>query len=112
MNIPEFSKEDYETIIENSDFPVMILFYASWCETCNIQEKELLTVRNKWGCQVIIGKMDMDKNPLTAAKNMVLSVPTMVLTRNGKPLGKIEGYSSKEKTDAFLERILLGLVTA
>ncbi len=112
MNISELSREDLKTITESTDFPVLLMFSASWCETCSLQEQVLVELKKKWGAQVILGKVDMDKNPVTAAKNMIFSVPTLVLSRKGKPVGRIEGYAGTVKLESFRERHVHGVTNA
>ncbi len=112
MSIPEFSKSDLELLAENEEFPCLIMFFASWCETCSIQEATLDAIRKKWGSHVIMGKVDMDRNPLTAAKNMILSIPTLVLFKGGSTAGRIEGYAGEEKIESFLDRQLSRVVEA
>lgn len=106
MGIPQVSREDFRILSENPKFPFLVEFFASWCETCNLQEKVLVELKDRVGGQVAIGKVDMDQNPLLAARNMILSVPTTLLFWNAKLLGRLEGYAGEEKIASFLEENL------
>ena len=103
MEIPDLDRNDFQILLENESFPFLVQFYASWCETCRIHEETLKKLNKKLGGVVIIGKIDMDKNPLVAAKNMILSVPTTLIFHNGELLGRLEGYAGDTKMLSFVE---------
>jgi len=103
MDIPDLDRNDFQILLENESFPFLVQFYAPWCETCHIQEESLRRLNKKLGGVVIIGKIDMDRNPLIAAKNMILSVPTTLIFHNGELLGRLEGYAGDAKMTSFVE---------
>ena len=103
MDIPDLDRSDFQILLENENFPFLVHFYASWCETCRLQEETLRKLNRKLGGVVIIGKIDMDRNPLVAAKNMILSVPTTLIFHNGELLGRLEGYAGEARMLSFVE---------
>ena len=80
-----------------SDKPVLIDFYATWCGPCQMLGPILKEVKDQLGDRVSIIKVDVDKNQELAAMQQVRSVPTMLLFQNGKQLWRQSGVLSKEE---------------
>ena len=92
-----------------SDKPVLIDFYATWCGPCQMLGPILKEVKDQLGDRVSIIKVDVDKNQELAAMQQVRSVPTMLLFQNGKQLWRQSGVLSKEE---IIKNILEGYGTA
>ena len=83
--------------IINSDKPVLIDFYATWCGPCQTLGPILKQVKDSLGDRVSIIKVDVDKNQELAAMQQVRGVPTMMLFQNGKQVWRQSGVLSKEE---------------
>lgn len=94
--------EKFESII-NSEKPVLIDFYATWCGPCQMLEPILKEVKDNLGERVSIIKIDVDKNQVAAHHYRVRGVPTMMLFQNGKQLWQQSGVLSK---DEIIQKIL------
>lgn len=88
--------DTFQDII-NSDKPVLIDFYATWCGPCQMLGPILKDVKDSLGERVSIIKVDVDKNQELAAMQQVRGVPTMLLFQNGKQLWRQSGVLSKEE---------------
>ncbi len=82
--------------IINSEKPVLIDFFATWCGPCQVLGPILKEVKESLGERVSILKVDVDKNQELAAMQQVRGVPTMMLFQNGKQLWRQSGVLSKE----------------
>jgi thioredoxin 1 len=86
---------NFETIIQ-SEKPVLIDFFATWCGPCQMLSPVLKQVKDNLGERVSILKIDVDKNQQIASKYQVRGVPTLILFQNGKQLWRQSGVLSKE----------------
>ena len=87
---------EFSTLIE-SDKPVLVDFFATWCGPCQVLSPILKQVKDQLGDQIKIVKIDVDKNQALATQWQVRGVPTMVLYQNGKQLWRQSGVLSKEQ---------------
>ncbi|MBL7887265.1 MAG: thioredoxin [Flavobacterium sp.] len=83
--------------IINSETPVLIDFYATWCGPCQMLGPILKQVKDSLGERVSIIKVDVDKNQELASIQQVRGVPTMMLFQNGQQLWRQSGVLSKEE---------------
>lgn len=70
--------------IINDDKPVLVDFYADWCQPCKMVSPILKEVKNELGDKVKIIKINVDKNPAVSAKYGIRSIPTLMIFRNGQ----------------------------
>jgi thioredoxin 1 len=88
--------DSFKDII-NSDKPVLIDFFATWCGPCQMLGPVLKQVKDSLGDRVSIIKVDVDKNQELAAMQQVRGVPTMMLYQKGQQLWRQSGVLSKEE---------------
>lgn len=86
---------NFNQIIQ-SDKPVLVDFFATWCGPCLMLAPILKDVKTNLGERISIIKIDVDKNQAVAAQYQVRGVPTLILFQNGKPLWRQSGVMSKE----------------
>lgn len=82
--------------IIQSETPVLIDFFATWCGPCQMLAPILKQVKDSLGSKVSIIKIDVDKNQQIASQYQVRGVPTLILFQNGKQLWRQSGVLSKE----------------
>lgn len=87
---------NFDTII-NSEKPVLIDFFATWCGPCKMLGPILKEVKDNLGDRISIIKIDVDKNQQIASKYQVRGVPTMILYQQGKQLWRQSGVLTKDE---------------
>lgn len=86
---------NFNQIIQ-SETPVLVDFFATWCGPCQTLAPILKQVKDSLGDRLSIIKIDVDKNQQIASQYQVRGVPTMILFQNGKQLWRQSGVLSKE----------------
>ena len=86
----------FEVLI-NSDKPVLVDFFATWCGPCQMLSLILKQIKDNLGERIVIIKVDVDKNKDIASKFQVRGVPTMMLFQDGKQLWRQSGVLTKDE---------------
>lgn len=86
----------FDNIIQ-SEKPVLIDFFATWCGPCKMLAPVLKEVKDSMGERITILKIDVDKNQELSSKYQVRGVPTMILFQNGKQLWRQSGVLTKDE---------------
>ncbi|MDU8885692.1 thioredoxin [Yeosuana sp. MJ-SS3] len=87
----------------NSETPILVDFFASWCGPCKMLAPILEQVKEELGEAIKIIKIDVDKNELLAAKYQVRGIPTMLLFKNGKQIWRQSGVLPKDNIIAIIK---------
>jgi|WetSurMetagenome_2_1015567.scaffolds.fasta_scaffold354315_1 thioredoxin 2 len=85
-----------------TDVPVLVDFWANWCAPCRMTAPVLEDIAQEKAGQIKVLKIDVDQNPATSSQFNILSIPTLILFKNGNAVDTIVGAISKA---ALLERI-------
>ncbi|TGN29325.1 thioredoxin [Empedobacter tilapiae] len=104
-NKEESKTMTFEEII-NSDKPVLLDFFATWCGPCQMMEPVLQQVKEELGDDVKILKVDVDKYQDLAARYQVQGVPTFAIFKNGELLWKQSGARPKEQLVAEIKKYI------
>lgn len=99
-------KGNFEQLI-NSDVPVLVDFYAEWCQPCKIQSPVLQELVREENGRIRVIKMDVDKNRRIAQRYQIQGVPTLILFRNGQVLWRQSGVTPKHLLKKVLNEFLI-----
>ncbi|MGM7557440.1 thioredoxin [Aerococcus christensenii] len=99
VNDQNFNEETKEGV-------VLVDFWATWCGPCRMQSPIVDELDDVMGDEVTFCKMDVDENPETARSFGVMSIPTLVIKKDGEEVERLVGYTQKEKLQSILEKHL------
>jgi thioredoxin 1 len=100
-NLPDVTDDNFQAEVLESETPVLVDFWAPWCGPCRIIAPSLEEI-NEEQDNIRVVKLNVDENQLTAAKYEVMSIPTLIVFKNGEPAKKIIGAMPKKRLEAEL----------
>lgn len=95
--------QKFQELIQ-SERPVLIDFFATWCQPCKVQSSVLNSVKEQIGDKARIVKIDVDQFPTIASENGVRGVPTLAIYKNGELLWKESGVHDVNSLVGLLEQ--------
>jgi len=104
--ISEVTDTNFQAEVIESETPVLVDFWAPWCGPCRMVAPVLEEIAQEKGDALKIVKLNTDENQQTAIAYEVLSIPTLILFKNGQVAKKVVGAYPKRKLEAELEPAL------
>ena len=96
MAVMKFKNENFEEEVMKSNIPVVVDFYADWCGPCKMMSPIIDEIANEMGETVKVGKVNVDEEQSLAIQFGVMSIPTIVIIKNGKVTKTFVGVQNKE----------------
>ena len=96
---------NWEEIVIKNKLPVIVDFYASWCRPCMMMEHPLNNLAAKMTDIATIVKIDIDKYPFIANDYKIMSIPTIILFKDGKPVQKWQGMVAISALETAINNI-------
>jgi len=97
MNEVTITVDNFETEVLNSDKPVLIDFWATWCGPCKMMAPVVEDLAKEYAGRIKVGKVNVDDEPKLAIQFGIASIPTFVLMKDGKAVASTMGYMAKEQ---------------
>ena len=105
-NVVEVTDSNFQAEVIESAVPVLVDFWAPWCGPCRMVAPVVEELAEEKGEQLKVVKLNIDENQNTAMQFNVLSIPTLILFRNGEVAKTVVGAVPKRKLEAELEAAL------
>ena len=97
----QFDESTFDAEVLDSDLPVLVDFYTDWCGPCKMIAPVLDELAAEYDGRVVIGKVNAETESGIAQEYGIVSVPTLILFRDGEPVEQLIGFHSKN-SGAFL----------
>ena len=97
MNEMNITKENFEAEVMNSDRPVLIDFWAPWCGPCRMLSPTISEIAEEYGDKVKVCKVNVDEQGELASTFGVMSIPTLVVIKEGKIVNSVVGVRPKDQ---------------
>ena len=106
QTITTLSDASFDEHVKASDVPVLVDFWAEWCAPCRMIAPILEELAREYAGKVLVAKLDVDENPKTAMRFRVMSIPTVILFKNGQPVEVLVGAQPKRNFEAKIQKHL------
>jgi thioredoxin 1 len=100
------TKNNFDQYVNNSDKPVLVDFWASWCGPCRAVAPVMEELATQYDGKAVIGKINVDEESELSAKFRIMSIPTVMLFKGGQPADKIVGARPKSDFEQLLNKNL------
>lgn len=98
----KFTTANFEAEVLNADKTVLVDFYADWCGPCKMMAPTIEQLAEELADIAVIGKLNVDDSEEIAAQYGIMSIPTLVVFKDGKAVNKVIGVQSKEVVEKMI----------
>jgi thioredoxin 1 len=102
MGVGKVSDATFETEVLKASEPVVVDFWAEWCGPCRMIAPALEEIAGTMGNKVKVVKVNVDENPATASKYGIMSIPTLMIFKNGQLASRQVGAAPKQKLEQWI----------
>jgi len=98
--------KNFEQVVIKAAKPVVVDFWAEWCAPCRMMAPVIEELAKELAGRVEFAKLNVDHNPQTASRYSIMSIPTLILFKDGKPIKQWVGFRPKAELQKLLEEEL------
>jgi thioredoxin 1 len=102
----ELNDSNFDATVLKSKIPVLVDFWATWCRPCQMVAPIVDELATEYAGKITFAKMDVDHNQKTAAQFGVMSIPNLIVFKNGKPAYQVVGFKPKAELKKTLDNAL------
>jgi thioredoxin 1 len=106
MSIAQITKDNFEAEVLRSPIPVLVEFWATWCNPCKMMAPLLDQLEEKYAGQLKIGQVNVDEETDLTDSHQVVSVPVMVVYKNGECVGRGTGSMPKHEIEKLFTDLI------
>lgn len=99
----EITNVNFDEKVSNSTLPVLIDFWAEWCAPCRMLEPTIDEIADMYDGKAVVAKVNIDEQVELAQKYGVMSIPTLILFKDGEVAGKSVGVVGKDKISSMID---------
>lgn len=102
----QFTVDNFEEEVLKSDLPVLVDFYADWCNPCKMMAPVVASLAGELQGRCKVGKCDVQENMAIAQKYRIASIPNFMMFQNGEPVASFLGMMSADELCSLVEQAL------
>ena len=99
----KITNENFEAEVLNAELPVLVDFWAAWCGPCRMLAPAIAQIAAECEGKIKVGKVNVDEQPELAQRFGIMSIPTVLVFKDGKKVNQSIGLVSKEKLLALFD---------
>ena len=103
MNVVTLTDDNFENEVDTSEKPVLVDYWATWCGPCKMVGPIVEEIAIEYSDRLKVGKLDVDSNQSSAAKQNVMSIPTLAIFKGGQLVAQQVRALSKTQLTQFIE---------
>ena len=102
----KLTDKDFEADVLKAEGAVLVYFWAPWCGPCRLSGPAIDELAEEYKGKIKVGKLHVDENPKLAEKYGVMSIPTVVIFKNGKEVKRQIGFPGKAGYEQLIKGVL------
>ncbi len=102
----EVNDSNFDQMVLQAKTPVLVDLWAPWCAPCRMVAPVVEELASEYEGRVSFAKLNVDQNPRTASRYGIMSIPTLLIFKDGKPLSNIVGFRPKAELKRSLDAAL------
>jgi thioredoxin 1 len=106
MTTQHFSDSDFDTKVIKSDKPVLVDFYAEWCGPCRMAAPIIEDLAGVYSDKLLVGKVDVDQSGRVAEQFGVMSIPTVIMFKDGKEVDRKIGFGGRAMYEEMIKKVI------
>ncbi|MBM3462570.1 MAG: thioredoxin [Armatimonadetes bacterium] len=95
---------NFDSEVLKSNLPVLVDFYAEWCGPCKMMAPVVDKIAGEMSGKMKVLKLDTDHSPQIAQQYGIMGVPTLIIFKDGQPVGKNVGYMNEQALTSFVKQ--------
>jgi thioredoxin 1 len=105
-NIIEVNQDSFQQSVLEAQKPILVDFWAPWCGPCRAVAPVVEELAKEYQGKVDFAKVNVDDSPFIASKFSVMSIPTLIVFKDGKPAEQVVGFKPKDQIKKLIDKTL------
>jgi thioredoxin 1 len=105
-NVVELTDSNFDQEVNQSDKPVLVDFWADWCQPCKMLAPTIEEIAYVYAGKVKVGKVDIDSNREVATNQQLSAIPTIILFNQGEPVRTFVGVTPKQEFTGEIDKLV------